>query len=85
MSNWIQSRHTWSLVEHKGPFFFITLLIPDKHTVTCIRIARQRLGKDIPTQTKEGDNRISIARQRRGKHDSSTIQAFFCVVRAKLL
>jgi hypothetical protein len=35
-------------------------------TVTCIPIARQRLGKHIPARANARDNRASIARQRRG-------------------
>jgi hypothetical protein len=45
--------------------------------VTCILIARQRLGKHIPTGTNESKNRTSIARQRITKHASLTIESVF--------
>jgi hypothetical protein len=51
--------------------------------VTCIPSARQRLGKHILARSNARDNRTYIARQRRGKHASSTIQTVFCVVRAE--
>jgi hypothetical protein len=51
------------------------------YTVMCIPIARQRLGKHIPAGANARDNRECIARQRCGKHDSSKIQAVFCVIR----
>jgi hypothetical protein len=47
--------------------------------VTCIPIARQQLGKHIPAGTNARDSRTSIARQRRSKHASSTIEAMFSV------
>jgi hypothetical protein len=37
----------------------------------------ERLGKHIPAGAKARDSRMSIARQRRGKHTSSTIKAVF--------
>jgi hypothetical protein len=40
-------------------------------------IARQRLGKHIPSGANAGDNRTSIARQRISKHASLTIEAMF--------
>jgi hypothetical protein len=56
-----------------------------KGIVTFIPIARQRLGKHITSRANARDNRSTIARQRRGNHASSTIQAVFCVVPAKWL
>jgi hypothetical protein len=44
--------------------------------VTCIPIARQRLGKHIPAKA-NARNRTSIARQRICKHASVTIEAVF--------
>jgi hypothetical protein len=41
--------------------------------ITCIPVARQRLGKHIPMQANALNNGTSIAKQRRGKHASSTI------------
>jgi hypothetical protein len=49
------------------------------YIVKCIPIARQRLSKHIPTRAKARDSRTSIARQRCGKHASSTIEAMFSV------
>jgi hypothetical protein len=46
-----------------------------EHNVTCIPIARQRLVKLIHAGANALDNRTCIARQRRGKHASSTIEA----------
>jgi hypothetical protein len=51
--------------------------------VTCIPIARHRLGKHILAQAYARDNRTSTARQRCGKHASSTIKNVFRVVRAE--
>jgi hypothetical protein len=48
-------------------------------TVTCISIARQRLGKHISAIKR----RTSIVRQRISKHASLTIEAVFCVVCAE--
>jgi hypothetical protein len=45
--------------------------------VTRIAIARQLLGKHIPTQVNLFNNRTSIARQRISKHTSLTIEAEF--------
>jgi hypothetical protein len=39
--------------------------------------ARQRFSEQIPKETNAQNNRMFIARQRRGKHTSSTIQAVF--------
>jgi hypothetical protein len=47
--------------------------------VTCLPIDRQRLGQHIPAQANARDNRTSIARQRRGKHASSTVWVMFPV------
>jgi hypothetical protein len=47
--------------------------------VTCIPIARQRLGKHIPMQANVRNNRASIARQQINKHTSLTIKAVFSV------
>jgi hypothetical protein len=47
--------------------------------VTCIPIARQRLGKHIPARAKAGKNRTSIAKQRISKHAFLTIEAVFSV------
>jgi hypothetical protein len=38
-------------------------------------IAKQRLGKDIPAEANERNNRTSIARQRISKYASLTIEA----------
>jgi hypothetical protein len=45
--------------------------------VTCIPIARQRLGKHIPAEENARNNRTSIARQRISKNASLTIEAVF--------
>jgi hypothetical protein len=42
--------------------------------VTCILIARQRLGEHIPAETNGRNNTTSIARQRISNHTSSTIE-----------
>jgi hypothetical protein len=47
--------------------------------VTRISIARQRLGKHIPSQANSRKNMTSIASQRLGKHASLTIKAVFSV------
>jgi hypothetical protein len=47
------------------------------YVVRDMPIARQRVAKHIPAEV--GNNRISIARKRRGKQDLSTIQAMFSV------
>jgi hypothetical protein len=47
--------------------------------VTWIPIARQRLGKHIPAETNDCNNRTSIARQRIIKHVCLTIEAVFSV------
>jgi hypothetical protein len=49
----------------------------DLYIVTCIPIARQRLGKHIPAQANARSNRTSIARQRISKHASLTKEAVF--------
>jgi hypothetical protein len=54
-------------------------------SVTYRPIARQRLGKHILAQAYARINRTSTARQRVSKHASLTIEAVFCVVRAKWL
>jgi hypothetical protein len=46
------------------------------YIVTCILIARQRLGKHIPAQVNSRNNRTSIARQWISKH-TSTIEVVF--------
>jgi hypothetical protein len=46
-------------------------------TVTCIPIARQRLGKHISAEANARNNRTSIARQRISKHASLAIEAVF--------
>jgi hypothetical protein len=52
--------------------------------VTCIPIARQRVGKHIPEETYARNNRTSIAIQRIIKQAFSTIERlFFRVVRAE--
>jgi hypothetical protein len=48
--------------------------------VSCILTARQRLAKYIPAETNARNNSISIARQQRGKHSSSTTLAVFSVL-----
>jgi hypothetical protein len=45
--------------------------------MTCIPIARQRLGKHIPAEANARNNRTSIAKQRISKHTSLTIEAVF--------
>jgi hypothetical protein len=45
----------------------------------CRPTARQRLGKHIPARSNVRDNRMSFARQQRGKQASPTIQAAFSV------
>jgi hypothetical protein len=49
------------------------------YIVTCIPIARQRTAKHIPAEANMRNNRIFIARQRRGKQALSVIQAVFSV------
>jgi hypothetical protein len=49
------------------------------YIMTCIPIARQRLGKHIPAQSNSLNNRTSIARQNISKHMSLTIEAVFSV------
>jgi hypothetical protein len=53
--------------------------------VTYRPIVRQRLGEDIPAGANARQKRTSIARQRSGKHASSTIEAFSRVVRTEEL
>jgi hypothetical protein len=45
--------------------------------VTCIPIARQRLGKHIPAEANARYNRTSIGRQRISKHACLTVEAVF--------
>jgi hypothetical protein len=45
--------------------------------VTCIPIARQRLGKHIPAQANTCKNRMSISRQQISKHASLGIETVF--------
>jgi hypothetical protein len=45
--------------------------------VTCISVARQRLGKHIPAQGNSLNNTTPIARQRIIKHTSLTIEVVF--------
>jgi hypothetical protein len=45
--------------------------------VTCISTARQRLGKHIPEEANERNNRTYIARERISKHASLTIETVF--------
>jgi hypothetical protein len=47
--------------------------------MTCIPITWQRLGKHILARANAHHSRTPIARQRRGKHTSSTIQTVFSV------
>jgi hypothetical protein len=49
----------------------------------CTPIARQRLAEHIPAEANARNNTTSIARQRRGNHALSKVQAVFCVVRAE--
>jgi hypothetical protein len=49
------------------------------YTVTCIPIARQRLGKHIPAEANARNNKTSIAGQRISKRASLTIEAVFSV------
>jgi hypothetical protein len=50
-----------------------------QNIVTCMSIARQRLGKHSPARTNECKNRTSIARQQIIKHAPLTIEAVFSV------
>jgi hypothetical protein len=52
-------------------------ILQELDIVTYRSIARQRFGKHIPAGTKTSNNKTSIARQRRCKHASSTIEAVF--------
>jgi hypothetical protein len=45
--------------------------------VTCVPIARQRLGKHNPGRSNAHKNGTAIARQRISKHDSLIIKAVF--------
>jgi hypothetical protein len=53
--------------------------------VTCIPIARQRIGKHIPGRANQRKNRTSIARQQISKHAFLTIEAVFRGARPKWL
>jgi hypothetical protein len=54
--------------------------------VTCIPIARQRIGKHVPAETNERNNRTSTDRQRSSKHASLTTEdGVFRGVRAEEL
>jgi hypothetical protein len=44
------------------------------HNVTCTPIARQRVGRHVPTEAHARNNRTSNARQRSCKHKSLTIE-----------
>jgi hypothetical protein len=46
----------------------------------CILIARQRLMKHFPAEADARNNGTSVARQRCGKHSSSTIEVVFSVL-----
>jgi hypothetical protein len=48
-------------------------LLRNVDIVTCIHIARQRIGEHIPEETNARNNRTSIARQRISKHVSLTM------------
>jgi hypothetical protein len=48
-----------------------------QNIVTCIPIARQRLGKQIPAEVNARNSRTSIARQRISKHVSLTVESVF--------
>jgi hypothetical protein len=50
----------------------------DHKTVTCIPIAKQRLGKHIPAEANARNSRTSISRQRISKHVSLTTETVFC-------
>jgi hypothetical protein len=45
--------------------------------MTCIPIARQRLGKHSPAETNARNNRTSITRERISKHAPLTVEAVF--------
>jgi hypothetical protein len=47
--------------------------------VTCIPIARQRVGKHIPVEANARNNRLSIPMQRRCKHASLILQMVISV------
>jgi hypothetical protein len=47
--------------------------------VTCVPIARHRLGKHIPARANARKNRLSIARQPKSKQSSLTTVAVFSV------
>jgi hypothetical protein len=56
------------------------------HIVTRTPVARQRVGKHVPVEVNELNNRSSIARQRSYKHASLTIEyGVFREVRAEEL
>jgi hypothetical protein len=52
-------------------------LTTEIHAVTCIPIARQRLGKHIPSQANARNSRTSIAMQWFSKHTSLITEAVF--------
>jgi hypothetical protein len=51
----------------------------NQYTVTCIPIARQRVGKHIPAKANAHKNRTSIDRKWISKHASLAIEAVFSV------
>jgi hypothetical protein len=51
-----------------------------EYIMTCILIARQRLGKHIPSRANACKKRTSIARQRISKDTSLTIEVVFSVL-----
>jgi hypothetical protein len=71
MKIWIHRSNT-QLKNYERPIIEV-----NKYNVTCIPIARQRLGKHIPAEAIERNNRTSIAKQRISKHASLTIEAAF--------
>jgi hypothetical protein len=66
-------------------FDLLTIYDVTYYIVTCIPIARQRTGKHIPAEANTCNSTTSVAGQWINKHVSLTIEAIFCVVRAKWL
>jgi hypothetical protein len=68
------------------PELWHDVLWDEIHNVTCIPIARQRVGKHIPATQALNNRRTSIAMERTSKHAFLTTEDdVFRVVRAKWL
>jgi hypothetical protein len=66
------------LIRNRMSYLVTFIITPyNNKIVTCISIARQRLGKHNPLQANSLNNRTSITRQRVSKHTSLTIKAVF--------